>query len=98
MSYHFPMLTLDQAAYEGMRIFGVQPKSIHYKLCSACVGADNLESVLQKMPARSADEQIDIDDCAIYLRDQMAGKIPHAADQYTDRPERAVYNPFAPVL
>ena len=98
MSYHFPILTLDQAAHEGMRLFSGQPQSVHYKLCAACIGANSIESALKKIPARSADEQIDADNCEKFLRDHMAGNIPYATDQYTDRPVREINNLFAPAL
>lgn len=94
MDYHFPMLTLEQAAQEGMRLFGAQPKSVHCRICAASLTADSIDDALRKIAPKTAGDRIDADNCESFLRDQMGGRNPHEIDKYTDRPEREIRNPF----
>ena len=95
MAYHFPMLTLEQAALEGLRLFGAQPKSVHCRICASCLSADSIDEALRKISLKTAGDRLDADDCALYLRNHMGGHIPHEVDKYTNRPERGTKNPLS---
>lgn len=92
--YHFPMLTLRQAAEEGVQLFGFNRKSIHFRVSEACLCATSIEDALRSILTKTDCDRIDAENAAYWLRASMNGNIPYAIDKYIDAPEREIINPF----